>query len=200
MRQNYINSLGSTIMDYVKASGCFSRAQAYLMLQDKHYSTVDKTLYALTKERYIFQVDTDYFVGNPRGKINYDMIACLWVLLDMKGNLVPGTDKFFLNNGTRPSYLSYVINGIMYDIVPLDRTEMIVMKYIDEQYAREKAELPESEHRYLFLMKSEDDIAKTPSIKAPHMFALVKEIDESAWDKENKVFANVEYFEDEDNA
>lgn len=197
--QRYLMEHGSVIMRYIKECGTFMKEQAYLMLPQKHYSTVDKVLRGLKAERCIFEKEKGYYVANPRGKINYKMLNCLWVLLDMKGDAILKEGSidapFWLKPATQPALLSYVKNTILYDIVPVNRGEEIILKVLEDNYKQEQEKYPESKHKYIIVVPNESVLETMPELEIPHLFAIVKELSSSQMDYESKNLVDIDYYE-----
>lgn len=194
--QAYLMGLGTTIMEYAKACGVFTKEQAYLMWPEKHYSTIDKALRGLVVHRNVFLQGERYYLVNPRATIDYDMIRCLWVLLDMKGDAKPNTKEFWLSRSVRPAYISYVKNSILYDIVPVNRGEDAILRAIDTQYQEEKSSSDENYHKYIIVVPNMDVLETLPIVNAPHIFAIVNDIPYEMMDYEAKKVVDVSYFED----
>jgi len=195
--QRYLMENGNVILNYAKESGVFTKEQAYLMLPTKHYSTVDKVLKGMKVERCIFQKGERYFVVNPASQINYQMINCLWVLLDMKGDevLKDSESSFWLTSPSKPAFLSYVKNTVLYDIVPVNRGEEVILQTLEVSYRNELEKYPESKHKYIIVVPNEDVLETMPELEIPHIFAIVNDIPFEEMDYEHKKVVNIEYYE-----
>lgn len=195
--QRYLMENGSVIMNYIKESGVFTKEQAYLMLPQKHYSTIDKVIKGLKVERFVFQKDERYYVANPRAEVNHKMINCLWVLLDMKGDVVlkDNNSTFWLTSASQPSLLSYVKNTVLYDIVPVNRGEELILKTLENAYKNELEKYPESKHKYIIVVPNMSVLETMPELEIPHIFAIVNELSDSEMDYESKKVVSIDYYE-----
>jgi hypothetical protein len=193
--QAYLTNLAPTIIEYAEKCKSFTKEQAYLMLPEKHFSTIDKVLAGLKTQRRLFLKGERYYVANPKADPDYTMINCLWVLLDMKGESYPNTADFWLGDAIKPSYISYVKNGIQYDIIPVDRGSEASISFFDRQYVSEVTDFPDTKHKYILVVPNEDILEYLPTMKAPHLYAVVNELNYSDMDYEAKKLCEVEYYQ-----
>lgn len=194
--QAFLKEIGKPIMDYAKASGSFTKEQAYLMVPQKHFSTIDKALNTMRRNRNIFMKGDRYYVVNPKAEPDYNMIRCLWVLLDMKGDELPNSKNFWISRASNPAYLSYVKNQILYDIVPVNKGEAATIAYIDAQYINEKENYSEAAHKYIIVVPREDVLETLPQMSAPHIYAVVHDMPYDDMDYEMKKVCDIDYYEE----
>lgn len=197
-RDRYLNEEGETISLYAKTFGCFTRQQAYLM-SDKHYTTVDKVLAGMVKGRKLFQDkgDSNYFIANPKALPDHKMIRCLWIMLFLKGDEKINTEMFWFGRAKKPSYISYVKGGTLYDVVPVNKGDNNIMKFIENQNDLEVENAEDIKHNYIIAVPSVSALESLTDINVPHMFAVVKDITPDLYDYENKKFVEIDLYESE---
>lgn len=195
--QQFLAGMGNVIMSYMRASNGFVKEQAYLMLPDKHYTTVDKAIKGLVYERCIFKKGERDFVANPKSEIDFTMERCLWVMLDMKGDAIlkEENDDFWIAPAHKPAKLSYVKNMVRYDIVPFDRGEDHVLKTLEDLHKEEIEKYPESVHKYIIVVPNEKVLDTVPQLNIPHIFAIVNDRPNDQMDYERKEFVDIDYYE-----
>lgn len=194
--QEYLMEMGGIISEYVRAAGCFAQEQAYLMLPEKHYSTIDKALKGMIVQRNLFLKGERYYVANPKANPDYTMINCLWVLLDMKDKELPNTKGFWLSSARKPVYLRYVKNNVIYDIVPVNRGENSIIAALDSEYTKDIEESQDIMHKYVIVAPYERVLETYKKMEAPHMYAVVRELSYEEMDLETKKVCNVTYYAD----
>ena len=197
-RSAYQNQLAETIREYARICGCFTKEQAYLMLLDKHYETVDKLLNTMCQQRVLFKKNDRYYTLNPAIKFNYEMMNCLWIMLDLKGNSLPNTDNFYFTRCNKPALIAFTKNDTLYEIVPVDSSSSDDIIFLNRQYEAESVESSNASHQYIFLIPNTDVVADLPTLNAPHMFAVVNDMPYSEMNYEAKKVCNIDYYKDEE--
>ena len=82
------------------------------MFLDKHYETIDKLLNTMCQQRVLFRKDERYYTLNPAIKFDYDMMNCLWIMLDLKGSSLPNMNDFYFTRCTKPALIAFIKNDI----------------------------------------------------------------------------------------
>lgn len=199
--QQYLMENGAIILNYAKQSGVLTKEQAYMMLPQKHYQTIDKVLNGLRVERTLFLRGDRYYVINPMKQQlsmeDYQMIKCLWVLLDLKGDAVlkDSNSNFWLTSAEKPAILSYVKSNVLYKIVPVDRGEEIKLKALETAYKNELEQYPESKIKYIIVVPNIETLEYMPEVDIPHIFAIVTDIPDEEIDYETKKLIEINYYE-----
>jgi len=194
--QFYRNTLGDIILAYANVCGVFTKEQAYLMVPDKHYTSIDKVLKGLKTSRRVFSKEGDYYTMNPIAPIDYNMLRCLWVLLDFKEDCIPNTQNFLLAPSVKPSFITCVRNNIAYDIVPINAGEAATILLLDGKYAAENEHATSDEvvHKFILAVPNKSVVTTLPVMKAPHIFAVVNELPMSERNYDMKKICEVEYW------
>ena len=193
-RSNYYNEVGELILEYIRVSGVITKEQAYLIWPEKHYSSIDRVLRGLVSVHKLFLKGERYYVLNPKSEIDFNMINCMWVVLDLKGKEKLNTNSFWFSKVLKPAYLSYVKNGVLYDVVPVEKGEDVKLMVLEKDYELEKGRSDEILHKYIIVSRDTDTIESFPIITAPHIYAVVNELPFDEMDYEHKQLVNIEYY------
>lgn len=197
-RSAYQNQLAETIREYARICGCFTREQAYLMFLDKHYETIDKLLNTMCQQRILFKKNDRYYTLNPAIKFNYEMMNCLWVMLDLKGNSLPNTDDFYFTRCSKPALIAFAKKNILYEIVPVDSSSSEDIIFLNRQYESESNGVLDDSHQYILVIPNTDVVENLPVLNAPHMFAIVNDMPYSEMNYEAKKVCKIDYYKDEE--
>lgn len=197
-RAEYQNELGNVLREYARVCGCFTKEQAYMMLPEKHYSAIDKILFSMLKSRTLFLKDERYYTINPKATIDFDMIKCLWIMLDLKGNDIPGKDDYCITRSKKPAKLAFIRKNVMYEIVAVNSKSASDILFLDRQYEEEVN--PESTDtgivlKYILVLNDINVVDMLPEMQAPHTYAYVHDIPYAEMDYEMKKLCKIDYYE-----
>ena len=179
MRDEFLDTLGKVILEYANTFGSFTRRQAYFMHEQKAAETIDKAILRLTRTKQI-QMNTmhkDAFTINNKIAFSREMTTAMWPMLVHKGTLIPnqnGMDFWFMK-GTDIAPVTYMLDGIIYDVVPLDDSKAASLVWINKNFEKEQKEGLSDSHIYILLMPDTSLFNLFNSIEFPHLFATVDE-------------------------
>ena len=197
-RSAYQNQLAETIREYARICGCFTKEQAYLMFLDKHYETIDKLLNTMCQQRVLFRKDERYYTLNPAIKFDYDMMNCLWIMLDLKGSSLPNMNDFYFTRCTKPALIAFIKNDTLYEIVPINSSSAESIIFLNRQYEAETMGGSNGLHEYILVVQNTDIVDDLPPLNAPHMFAIVNDMPYSEMNYEAKKVCKTDYYKDEE--
>lgn len=182
MRDEFLDTLGRVILEYANTFGSFTRRQAYFMHEQKAGETIDKAINRLMKTKRI-QMDSqdkDAFTISNKLVFSRPMTRAMWPMLVHKGTLIPNQNgmEYWFMKGTDIAPVTYMLNGVIYDVVPLDDSKAASLVWINKTFEKEKSEGLSDSHVYILLMPDTSLFNLFDGLEFPHLFATVDEYSE----------------------
>ena len=170
------------IREYAEECRCFTKNQAYYMCPGYPAEMVERVLRKMERDHKIYSgsLENDHFTTSRFDGFDATSARCLWPVLVHKEDAVIGeTANYWLVKGKGPFAYSYLLNGAAYDVMYLNDNNKAGLIIIDRMYEEER-EANSGEHKYIFVIDSEEYIDTLPVIEAPHLFAIIHEDNEES--------------------
>lgn len=185
-RVDLLAVMADTIKAYADLTGSFTRKQAYAMRPDQEPYVVDRALWKAMQRRIILPAaeeknfnypDVQHFRAHEMRPFDPDKANMLWPLLVKKGDIVYGKNTknktdIWMTHGTYPSEVTFLLDGVLYDTIPLNEANKSLLIQVDREYQRNK-EAGTGDQYCIFMIDNEDFIDTLPLIDVPHEFCIV---------------------------
>lgn len=172
----YYRLVDDTILEYLNTFGSCTREQTYFMLPNYiKTENIDRAVSRLSKQRKlrICSDNKDHYVRAGVEGYNESVVNALWVLLVHKGNLTTeDVNDFWFTRGSKPALISYIIDGIMYEVIPMQTNNAAMMLQLQAEYNNETDEQKDA-HRFIFVIEDRSQIGELSTYSLPCFYAKV---------------------------
>lgn len=170
-RDEFFLGLGSILFEYAKNFGGFMKAQAYVMISDKHPETIDKLLHYMVSHKKLHKRGEHEYTVSVRTEMDYGMIRALWVFLDQKKD----RDDIYYYAAPKPSNIGYLKDNTVYEIMAVNQGETGKLELINNRIAATEKEVNHGTIRYIIAIPNIKVMKSLPELRCDYIFAVVPE-------------------------
>lgn len=174
----YYRLIDDTILEYLNTFGSCTREQTYFMLPNYiKTENIDRAVLRLSRQRKlrICSDNKDHYVRAGVEGYNENVVKALWILLVHKGNLTTeDVNDFWFARGSKPALISYILDGVMYEVIPMQTNNAAIMLQLQSEYNSETNE-QKGAHRFIFSIEDSTQIDELSTYSLPCFYAKVNE-------------------------
>jgi len=172
------------IIDCIKTFGCMSVEQIKTLLYDEEsHVNIASTVKFLALQQVIDIVDKNYLIPFIRGKVNKDIIDCIWVAMnhfvDEETGLIDIDGLLQSFKGEAPIQLTSIKDDVIINFICIDSKGLNNVAFVrDRFYAKTKTKLGEEDKSdvfHIFITRDESVIDKITEFELaiPHCIVLL---------------------------
>ncbi len=139
---NQLTPYAETIVKLAGSFGCISTKQLEVLLEKEDYPMLKRNLSFLTKNRFIALKEDIVFPFPAKGKIDWDLLDCIWVAIDKAKNADGTYDIEGLINSFQNKPVSIVMvntsENVFYNILKVTEVNIdSTMPFVIERFKSE---------------------------------------------------------------